>query len=55
MEDKTTIVEISMDPTELFETVQSWATETKFSVYEKNEKRTIYSKNIRLQHGLVIN
>ena len=47
MEDKTTIVEISMDPTELFETVQSWATETKFSVYEKNEKRTIYSKNIR--------
>jgi len=46
MEDKTTIVEISMDPTELFETVQSWATETKFAVYEKNEKRTIYSKNI---------
>ena len=45
MEDKTTIVEISMDPTELFETVQPWATETKFAVYEKNEKRTIYSKN----------
>ena len=46
MEDITTVVELSIEPTELYEIIQSWAKETKFSVYEKNEKRTIYSKNI---------
>jgi hypothetical protein len=48
MEDITTVVELSIEPTELYEVIQSWATEEKFSVYEKNEKRTIYSKNIRV-------
>lgn len=48
MEDITTVVQLSIEPTELYEIIQSWATETKFSVYEKNEKRTIYSKNIRI-------
>jgi len=47
MEDTTTIVEFNIEPLELFEITQDWATETKFSVHEKNEKRTLYSKNIR--------
>jgi hypothetical protein len=46
MEDITTVVELSIEPTELYEIIQSWAAEAKFSVFEKNEKRIIYSKNI---------
>jgi hypothetical protein len=46
MEDITTIVELSIEPTELYRIIQSWATESKSSIYEKNEKRTLYSKNI---------
>jgi hypothetical protein len=47
MEDITTVVEFVIEPVKLYEIIQSWATEAKFSIYEKNEKRTIYSKNIR--------
>ncbi|MBL8078540.1 MAG: hypothetical protein JNM55_11300 [Anaerolineales bacterium] len=48
MEDATTIVELKIQPAEFLEIVQSWVTETKFSVHEANEARTVYSKNIRL-------
>ncbi len=47
MEDITTVVELIIEPIELYEVTQSWAAKAKFSAYEKNEKRTIYSKNIQ--------
>lgn len=48
MEDKITVVEVDMDASELNRIVEQWATETKFVLNQKNEKRILYSKNIRL-------
>lgn len=48
MEHRTTIIELTIEPTKLFEIVQDWAQKSKFSIYEKRENRVIYSKSIRL-------
>ena len=47
MQHRTTVVELSIDPVQLSSTVQEWAKINKFSRYEKNDDRMIYSKNMR--------
>ena len=48
MEDKTTVIELNISTLELEKIVEQWATEAEFAVYERNEKRIIYSKNFGL-------
>ncbi len=46
MTHRTTIVELAIEPADLYGIIQNWALESKFSIYEKNNRRTLYSKNI---------
>lgn len=48
MEHRTTVVQLTMEPTDLLMTVQDWADKSRFALYEKRENRTIYSKKILL-------
>ncbi len=48
MEHRTTVVEFTIGSTRLFDIVQDWAQKWKFSAYEKQANRVIYSKSIRL-------
>lgn len=46
MPHRITIVELSIDPAHLSSTIQDWAKENKFSFYENNDNRIIYSKSM---------
>ena len=48
MQHRTTVVELIVEPTDLFEVTQNWAQISKFSPYEKGENQTIYFKKILL-------
>jgi hypothetical protein len=53
MQHKTTVMEVVIEPTDLLSTLQQWAMESDFSLYEKNAERTIYSKNILGARGWI--
>lgn len=48
MEHRTTVVELVIEPTDLFGITQNWAQKSKFFLYENGENRTIYFKKILL-------
>lgn len=47
MPHRTTVVELSIDLARLSSTVQDWAGKNKFSLYEKTDRRMIFSKSMR--------
>ena len=47
MEHRTTVVELVIEPTDLYGIIQNWALESKFTLYEKNRSRTVYAKSMR--------
>lgn len=47
MPHQTTVVEVAIQPADLFLIVQEWAKNTGFSLYEKRDHRAIYSKKMR--------
>jgi hypothetical protein len=53
MEHKTTAIELTLEPTELFAVLHRWAQESGFVLHEKAAHQVIYSKNILGAKGWV--
>ena len=51
MEHRTTIVELVIEPADLFAITENCALNSQFSIYEKDEKRTIYCKKFRFMRA----
>ena len=51
MEHRTTVVELVIEPTDLFAITGNWALNSQFSIYEKDEMRTIYCKKFRFMRA----
>ncbi len=47
MENKTTVAELVIEPTDLSSIVDEWAQKEKFSLYESTGTHTIYARNVR--------
>jgi hypothetical protein len=47
MPDRTTVVELVIDPTELFAVTRMWAQGSGFAVHEQRPDRTLYTRNVR--------
>jgi len=47
MAHKTTVIEFTMEPSELFPIVRNWANESGFSFYGHIQNRNVYCKNVR--------
>lgn len=54
MADRTTVIEIKMDASELFEIVKNWANTTKFSVHVNDENKIMYFKNISFNRAWLV-
>lgn len=53
MPHRTTVIELSIRPSELFATIQNWARDSGFSLQGKSGNRTFYTKNILGAKGWV--